>query len=310
MNKVNYMFWHTTKDKFNFGDDINPYIINKLTNKEVKKVMVFNNQKSIAFNFLKILNGIIKGYYNTSIFTEYIRSLIHPNYIVGIGSILQNNFSKKARIWGSGIISAESNVSESEFYAVRGKKTAERLKKLGYNFKGKIGDPALLLPLIYNPNIQRSNKIGVIPHVIHFEATKKHLKNNDEFIIIDLSDTNIEQTINQIKSCKYIISSSLHGLIVSHAYNTPSLHILLEGGLAGDGIKFLDYYSSVKIEEYKPINFSDANLLNTANIKDAFEKNGKYSIPKDNVINKIQKDLLSAAPFELSDKYRRYLLEK
>ena len=304
MNKDIYLFWHTRKNHFNFGDDINPFIIENLSNRKVKRVMVFSNKKSIAFDFLKMTHGVIKDFFDVSVFTAYLRSLIYPSYVVCIGSILQNNFSKKAKIWGSGIIHKESFINESDFYAVRGLKTVERIKSLGYNFNGKIGDPALLLPLIYNPIIQQKNKIGVIPHVTHFEASKKIFNDQKKYTLIDLSENDIEKTIELIKSCKRILSSSLHGLIVSHAYNIPSLHIQLGGSLAGDGIKFLDYYSSVDIIEYTPIKISDSNFLDDDYFKDLFKKYDQHARPLEGVIKKIQRDLLSVAPFELTDKYK------
>lgn len=310
MNKVIYLFWHTKKDHFNFGDDINPFIIEKLSNQKVKRVMVFNNKKPIIYNFLKMIYGFISGHNSASIFMEYIRSLTHPNYVVGIGSILHNNFSKKAKIWGSGIIHEESLITNSDFYAVRGFKTVERMKSLGYNFKGKIGDPALLLPLIYNPNIQRNNQIGVIPHVTHLDFARKYFKNKTKYTLIDLSENNIEKTIDLIKSCKCIVSSSLHGLIVSHAYNIPALHIQFEGKLAGDGIKFLDYFSSVDIKEYNPIKTSNSKLLDSDYVDYLFEKHDRNALPQKNAIEIIQRDLLTVAPFELSDNYKKYISDK
>jgi pyruvyltransferase len=306
MSNVIYLFWYKKKDHFNFGDDINPYIIENLTNKKVKRVMVFANRKSIMFNFLKITRGILFGFYNTSVLLEYSRSLIHKDYIVCIGSTLQHNFSKQAKIWGSGIIHNETLINQSDFYAVRGLKTTERIKKLGYDFKGKIGDPALLLPLIYRPNIEKTNKIGIIPHVIHFEESKNIFSDQNRYILIDLSDENFEKTIDQINSCSHIFSSSLHGLIVSHAYNIPSLHIQLESSLSGDGIKFLDYYSSIGIEEYEPIKIPPSKLDNSEYINEIFESKIQYALPDNRVVSKIQSDLLSVAPFDLDDKYKSF----
>jgi pyruvyltransferase len=307
MSNVIYLFWYKKKDHFNFGDDINPYIIENLSNKKVKRVMVFGNRKSIMFNFLKIIRGILLGFYNTSDLTEYTRSLIHKDYLVCIGSILQHNFSKQAKIWGSGIIHNETLINESDFYAVRGLKTVARIKSLGYNFTGQIGDPALLLPIIYNPTISKNNKIGIIPHVIHFEDSKDIFSDQNKFVLIDLSDNNIQKTIDQIKSCKFILTSSLHGLIVPHAYNVPSLHIQLEGSLSGDGIKFLDYYSSVGIKDYYPIKVSPSKLTSIDYINGIFEANREYTVPNKDIVSKIQRDLLSVAPFDLDDKYKSYI---
>jgi hypothetical protein len=269
--------------------------------------MVFGNRKSIMFNFLKIIRGILLGFNNTSDLVEYTRSIIHKDYIVCIGSILQHNFSKQAKIWGSGIIHKETLINESHFYAVRGLKTIERIKSLGYDFNGKIGDPALLLPLIYCPSSKKTNKIGIIPHLIHFEESKNIFSDHVKYILIDLSDENVEKTIDQINSCSYILSSSLHGLIVSHAYNIPSLHIQLEASLSGDGIKFSDYYSSVGIATYKPIIISPSILDDNHYINEIFKSKIQYALPDNKIVSKIQSDLLSVAPFDLDDKYKSFI---
>lgn len=303
MNKSIYMFWHSKKNHFNFGDDINPYIIENLSGKKVKRVMVFRKKRNIILNLVKITRGIAIGRYTFSAYIEYIRSFTNPDYIVCIGSILQNGFSEKAKIWGSGIIHSKSEVNQSKFYAVRGLKTKERINHLGYTFDGTIGDPAILLPIVFNPHINKSNKIGVIPHVIHYSDSVKKF-NDNKYMLIDLSEPNIEKTIKLIKSCRYVISSSLHGIIVSHAYNVPALCIQLDKELAGDGIKFLDYYSSVGIKDYEPLKLNDSCFLSVKYFEDLFDEMKNYALPNVEVVSKIQKDLLSVAPFELCEKYK------
>ena len=307
MNRTIYLFWFTKKNHFNFGDDINPFIVENLSGNKVKRVMVFDKKKPIIINFLKMVHGFLSGIYGVSVFSQYLRSHFHSNYMVGIGSILQNDISENAKIWGAGIISKDSFINKSEFCAVRGLKTVERIQELGYQFDGKIGDPALLLPLIYNPDSRKYNRIGVIPHVTHFETAKELFKDQDRYILIDLSENNIKKTIELIKSCSYIVSSSLHGLIVSHAYNTPALHIQLGKKLAGDGIKFLDYYSSIGIKAYNAVEVSNSELLNQEFLEDLFAKYSKHALPVEGIIGKLQKDLLSVTPFELSGKYKSYL---
>ena len=51
--------------------------------------------------------------------------------------------------------------------------------------------------------------------------------------------------IDKICSCRYIISSSLHGLILSDAYGIPNLWIRISDRVKGGDCKFLDYFSGV-----------------------------------------------------------------
>ena len=54
-----------------------------------------------------------------------------------------------------------------------------------------------------------------------------------------------EHVVIYIISCKYILSSSLHGLIISDAYNIPNIW-LDEYKLNEGDFKFKDYFLSIK----------------------------------------------------------------
>ena len=90
-----------------------------------------------------------------------------------------------------------------------------------------------------------------------------------------------QSVINDICSCKAIISSSLHGLICSDAYNIPNLW-LDEYKLAEGDFKFKDYFASQN-RNYVKIN--NLNIINN----DLFYKEG----------NKIDlKKLINSFPFK------------
>lgn len=61
--------------------------------------------------------------------------------------------------------------------------------------------------------------------------------------------------IKDIFSCEKTFSSSLHGLIVSHAYNIPCVWVEFLDKVIGNGFKFKDYLKSVNLDEYKPAHF-------------------------------------------------------
>jgi pyruvyltransferase len=62
--------------------------------------------------------------------------------------------------------------------------------------------------------------------------------------MIDIQTTDWKSFVDQIKQCRKIISSSLHGLIIAEAYGIPTEWRDWGGGVIGDGWKFFDYYSA------------------------------------------------------------------
>ena len=71
-----------------------------------------------------------------------------------------------------------------------------------------------------------------------------------------------QNVINYIYSCKSIVSSSLHGLICSDAYNKPNLW-LDQYALPEKDFKFKDYFGSQKRDYIKIKNLDeyDESLL-------------------------------------------------
>lgn len=63
-------------------------------------------------------------------------------------------------------------------------------------------------------------------------------------------------------SCKCILSSSLHGLIVADSFNIPNRWISLSESslLEKQNFKYLDYYSSMDVYDEEPLNLNDVDL--------------------------------------------------
>jgi pyruvyltransferase len=120
------------------------------------------------------------------------------------------------------------------------------------------GDPALLLPIFYKPKYIDSlkDKIGVIPHISNYK-TYKYLENDKKYYLINPTNK-WKNVINQIYSCKAIISSSLHGLICSDAYNKPNLWLDQYKLQEGD-FKFKDYFGSQNRDYIKINNLNEYN---------------------------------------------------
>ena len=306
MKKI-YLAWYKLPfGKTNFGDELSPYIIKKLTGSEV--VYMPNNEESIIKKMYLYLKLIYVGVISINGFVGIVKYFIEGKspVIYAIGSIIRINKYRRSIIWGSGIISRNEYIKDSNFLAVRGIYTQKRIIELGYDAPEVFGDPALLLPVVHN--VESRNKkytLGIIPHIVHYEEVSS-MNYDKNFKIINLNDP-IEKIIVEITSCEKTISSSLHGIIVSHAYGIPSLWVSLSTtNLAGDDIKFADYFSSVNINEYLPFQAKDQN--SDFYVERLFDANRHISLPDKDIISKRQKELLKCAPFEVVDDFKKKLL--
>lgn len=66
--------------------------------------------------------------------------------------------------------------------------------------------------------------------------------------------------IDRIYRSKYVISESLHGLIVSEAYGIPCAWIELEPHFSNWEYKFKDFYYSIGKMQVSPISMSELDL--------------------------------------------------
>ena len=272
----------------NCGDALSPFIIENLWR---KKVSYFNV-------YCSLLHAIKKGLFKQIII--YVLGGWYKN-ILAIGSIL-SSANRRSIVWGSGFMTANEKCKARKIYAVRGKLTAVRLKELGYNIADIVyGDPALLLPLLVSPSKQKKYFVGIIPHWC--ETDKFISQYGNQFHIIDMRTDNIKEFVKDLTSCKYIFSSSLHGIIIAHAYGIPALLIEKKEEKEYGYFKYEDYFSSVAIEPYHWIDINENLLANNYNVQLLFSKYADKALPQTN-LRTIQRDLLRTAPFPLKNKYK------
>lgn len=219
--------------------------------------MIFNN-RNISPNSTRNWGDLIPYYIirklsNTTKLSENsVFNVKQPNGVYSIystGSVM--HFTKKGCIvWGTGCIDYD-HIGEipQKIYAVRGPNTRLELLKRGISCPEVFGDPALLFPKIYNPNIEKKYKWGIIPHYIEYERANhiQMIKNLESmgFFIIDIC-AGEEEFINQLLQVENVLSSSLHGLIAADAYGIPNARVNISNRLHGHHFKFVDYYLSVK----------------------------------------------------------------
>lgn len=194
--------------------------------------------------------------------------------MVGIGTIVQDQRAGRLHLWGSGMDGRVDPLNPSAeryarppgveivAHAVRGPRTADVLRRTGAIVPPIFGDPAWLLPKILPRRRFPSptHELGVITHISELAALTPDAPPRPEFrrygvpgdlagavrIINTLIAPTLEALVakvGEILSCRRILSSSFHGLVIPLAYGMPSLTF----GFPGTG--------------FKPADASDAELI-------------------------------------------------
>ena len=90
---------------------------------------------------------------------------------------------------------------------------------------------------------------------------------------------------------------------MSHAYNIKSLwYKYNEIPLRGDDVKYLDYFSSVNISEYKAFSIDLVNGINYRDIIETVLNNENINHINSN-LKIIQRQLLEVAPFSVKPNF-------
>lgn len=286
--KIKLVYWNYYQ---NFGDLLAPYIVSKLSGKKII-------HKFFYLGVVCSIKQFIYGLFHFNIKALKSNLFCWENNLLSVGSILAWG-NKKSVIWGSGFMSENQSFNGGTICALRGKYSDIKLRNEGFQGSSVYGDPALLLPLIFLPQVVKKYEIAIIPHWSETDFFIE--KFGHKYKIIDLRTVNIEEVITEITSCKKILSTSLHGLIVSHAYGIPALWIRNKK-LHNSNFKFFDYFSSVDIKEYEGLLNVDEILFSKDNYNLLFDKNKDKCLPKVD-LKLIQKALLYAAPFDVKNEF-------
>lgn len=218
----------------NWGDDLNLYLLKQISIYPV----VFNKETLLA---------------------KYIKN----NYLV-IGSTIGMESNKRTIIWGAGLLSDDyiNSIKINKVLAVRGPLTRAKLINIGIKCPERYGDPALLLPYLYNPKVSKKYAIGIIPHYSDIEALSYLPAISDIHCIKTRNYKNWLDFITEILSCEYVVSSSLHGIIISEAYGIPSHWIEFSGTIKKDHFKYIDFYKSINKGQEKPYLINKFTTIN------------------------------------------------
>ena len=275
MLKIEYF----TRNKYLLadGDGVRPPAINKSVNLNWWHIKYGQNVQNLGDMLSPVVVDFMCGYYGIDIHKK-IKKTIN---LYAIGSILFFE-NQDAVIWGSGSknklqkniynIIHQKYMRKLDVRCVRGPKTREVLLNVGIKCPMIYGDPAMLMPLIYTPKINKHNKYVIIRHM--GDEKKENISNRNDLIELQIKTDNWQNAIDVIASSKGVISSSLHGIILAESYGIPA--VLLKPHKETDMFKYedyyfgtgrMDYYVCESIKNALNINFEEIHLPNVIDIQ-------------------------------------------
>lgn len=260
--------------RYNYGDTSRPVKKKRVNVYYFKRAGGIDNVgdllSPVIVDLMKKKNGIVDKPLNRTV------------RLFAIGSILDLASSDMV-VWGSGLRNNNSSPPKVNFdiRAVRGPKTRDKLLIHGFSCPETFGDPALLLPLFYNPAIEKKNDYIIIPHYSKESRVPQQYK--DKMVSTITSDW--RGFVDEILASNYVITGSLHGLIIAEAYNIPA--VLLSSEIDNDFFKYEDYYYSTNRTKFKVGNSLQEVIDNRI-----------YNAPINN-LKQLQDNLISSFPVDL-----------
>jgi hypothetical protein len=216
------------------------------------------------------------------------RSIVRASFgaklerLAAVGTIGHALHRGKVHFWGTGFDMERDRTGATTGYqppenteivvhAVRGLRTAEALRKRGIDVPESYGDPVWFLPKIFPEIKPKRYDLGVIVHISELEkptadalvrtAIKRyripeHLADRVHIINTYAPATiqGLKEKVDEIVSCRRILSTSLHGLVIAEAYEIPCAWFATYAGEAGEVLidgnqpidhRMKDFYSGV-----------------------------------------------------------------
>jgi len=211
-------FWCRIPSRANFGDALTPWLIRRIGGAD----------------------------------PIFVRATDPRPKLIAVGSTIAYA-ARGDTVWGAGIIATNDSISPAaRLLAVRGPLTRARALACGAECPEIYGDPALLLPRLHQPPAGEREGLGLVAHYSDRPRLGAVWGRTPGVRPIDIQGR-IETVIDQIAASRAVASSSLHGLIVSHAYGVPAVWIKFRDLAFGDDSKFRDYYLSMGETPPEPV---------------------------------------------------------
>ncbi|WP_230461234.1 polysaccharide pyruvyl transferase family protein [Sphingobium sp. CAP-1] len=184
--------------------------------------------------------------------------------IVAVGTIGHGQKNGILHFWGTGVDALRNPITgdapyfkppntEFNVYATRGPKSAETFRKAGIDAPEVYGDPVWLLPRIWPlDEVEKTHDLGVILHISELTDQRPGVGPREEYpryeipeewskkvkiinTYCDATPEAMRAKVAEIVSCRRIVSTSLHGLVISETYGIPCAWFATYGQGDGEG---------------------------------------------------------------------------
>lgn len=301
MTTVNLYWFRHPDGSGNFGDEIGPWLIRKFS--PSTRIQWYDPLLAERPTWVKVAATTRSVLRRDPRYVRVAqaRSLSQTPTLLTVGSIIRRARSEHTTVWGSGAISEHDIVTAGDFRAVRGHVTRELLQARGITPPEVVGDPGLLVPLLLQVNRTPEFVVGVVPHFQHYDSLREVIPQGA--LAIDLT-WDLPRVMSALASCELVVSTSLHGLILAHALGIPAVWGSFDESqgrtLAGDGIKYRDYFSSVDIQLANPTSLGPLAALDSLALQRSAKASDGLTCPHPHKVKALQRNLLLAAPPPLS----------
>lgn len=183
--------------------------------------------------------------------------------MLAIGSVIK--FAGDDRdVWGAGTPRMTDELNpRARYHAVRGPLTRELVLSSGGSVPPVYGDPALLMPRFYSPQVEKKHALGIIRHV-----SDRNLGSLGDGVrdlnLLRVGYAEMEAFIDELLECEAVVTTSLHGMILANAYGIPARWAVFSNSpkpIAGDGTKYIDYLRSVGLQDQTPLDLAAFPVL-------------------------------------------------
>ena len=210
-----------SQDYLNLGDALSPVIVAALTGRPVRHAALTSSHKRMS----------------------------------AIGTIGQALIDGEVDVWGTGCSCFANPLAmpaqrrpyvvpgntKLRVHATRGPIAWRLMTGANPDRSSVFGDPGWLMPRFYRPSLNKTAELGVILHLSELEdralevhpkshltryQVPPHLQGKIRLIntVTPISAEGLRQKMDEILSCRRIISTSLHGLVFAETYGIPNMY--------------------------------------------------------------------------------------